>query len=619
MNESGCLSVESGLEFVDGLLKAVSSAEFLEKFNRSTHGVKRGDLQDARIVKVSDAFVLVFLEQGFEHGAGLLAVLGEDIALADILRPLTPGERRLVEGHVADEVEGVEVLAHFLGQRIEQQAFILQFFDDGLLALGSVPASEELIEAGEALAERLLRVVAQALGDQLAVFVEVFDTLGQDADRFAANVVFRRRLRDPRRDVDIGRLGIDNHLFIFAGFRGNGLFPVVSRRHIVRGCNRIILARFVDLHRLAVEIGVSEVVGGLAEVDQGEVVLLGVLVDACAAAHDLLELGHRSHFAVEDDEAAGLGVDTGGEQARGGDDDRILRFRVDEVADLGAAFGVIAGDTHDVALVLLDQVRVFVDEGLPHPRGVFGIHTEDDGFLEAVAAFFEELGHLPGDTLGALVDDQITVEVLLVVDAVFDLVAVLVGFALLRAVALDIDIEVDLDHLVGREEAVADAFLQRVAVHGFAEVVDIGDVFRLLRRGGEADLGGGGEVVEDLPPGGILCRAAPVTFVDDDEVEKVAGELPVELLAFLGAGDGLVECKVNLVGGVDAPMLLVYRCRELHFGAIVALDGLRAGAELRHGGAEGAEVVHHRLVDEDIAVGKEENALSCDLPSTGAR
>ena len=182
---------------MDGFLEAVSSAEGLEKFDRSTHGVKGGDLQNTRVVKVGDAFILVFLEQGFEHGAGLLAVLGEDVALADILRPLAPGERRLVEGHVADEIEGVEVLAHFLGQRIEQQAFVLQFFDDGLLALGSVPASEELVEAGECFAERLLRVVAQAFGDQLAVFVEVFDTLGQDADRFAANVVFRRRFRTP--------------------------------------------------------------------------------------------------------------------------------------------------------------------------------------------------------------------------------------------------------------------------------------------------------------------------------------------------------------------------------------------------------------------------------------
>jgi hypothetical protein len=108
-----------------------------------------------------------------------------------------------------------------------------------------------------------------------------------------------------------------------------------------------------------------------------------------------------------------------------------------------------------------------------------------------------------------------------------------------------------------------------------------------------------------------------VTFIDDDEIEKVAGEISVELLAFLGAGDGLVECEVNFIRGVDAPMLLVYRCGQLNFGAIVALNGLRGGRELRHGGAEGAEVIHHRLIDKDIPVSKEENALSTTcLPKT---
>ena len=77
------------------------------------------------------------------------AVLGEDIALADVVGALAAGERRLVEGDVADQVEGVEVLAHFLGQRVERQALGFQFLDDGLLALGAVPALEEVVEAGE--------------------------------------------------------------------------------------------------------------------------------------------------------------------------------------------------------------------------------------------------------------------------------------------------------------------------------------------------------------------------------------------------------------------------------------------------------------------------------------
>ena len=101
--------------------------------------------------RLSDAFVLVLLQQRFEHGAGLRAVLREDVALADVLGPLAAGERRLVEGDVADEVEGIEVLAHFLGERVERQALGFQFLDDRLLALGRFPALEEIVEAGEAL------------------------------------------------------------------------------------------------------------------------------------------------------------------------------------------------------------------------------------------------------------------------------------------------------------------------------------------------------------------------------------------------------------------------------------------------------------------------------------
>ena len=43
--------------------------------------------------------------------------------------------------------------------------------------------------------------------------------------------------------------------------------------------------------------------------------------------------------------------------------------------------------------------------------------------------------------------------------------------------------------------------------------------------------------------------------------------------------------------------------------AVVALDGLGVGRELRHRRAERAEVVDHRLVDQHVAVGEEQDAL----------
>jgi hypothetical protein len=81
---------------------------------------------------------------------------------------------------MANEVKGIEVLPDFLGQRIEQQTFRLQFVNDGLLTFSAFPAFEELIEACKMTGERLLRVVTQAFGDQFAVLVEIFDPFGED-------------------------------------------------------------------------------------------------------------------------------------------------------------------------------------------------------------------------------------------------------------------------------------------------------------------------------------------------------------------------------------------------------------------------------------------------------
>ena len=97
-----------------------------DEFDGRADGVERRNLSgSAGSSRLVTPFVLILLRAGFEHGAGLRAVLGEDVALADVLRAFASGERRLVEGDVADEIEGVEVLADFVGQRFEQQPFAL--------------------------------------------------------------------------------------------------------------------------------------------------------------------------------------------------------------------------------------------------------------------------------------------------------------------------------------------------------------------------------------------------------------------------------------------------------------------------------------------------------------
>ena len=377
---------------------------------------------------------------------------------------------------------------------------------------------------------------------------------------------------------------------------------------LVGRCDWIALAGLVNLHRLAVEVGVGEMGCGAAKIDQREIEFPGVLVHAGAAAHDLLELSHRVHVPVERNHPAGLNVHARRKQPRGRDQHRIFRFRVDEISEFGLAFGIAAGDAHDITVVLGDQIGVLVDERLAHARRVLLIDAEHDGLLEAVAAFPQELRYLAGNKLGAVVDYQRAVEVLGVVDAVLDLLAFAVELALLGPVALHVAVDVDLHHLVGREEAVADALLERIGVNRLAEIGDVGNVFGFLGCRGHADLRRLREIVEDFAPGRILGRAAAVALVDHDQVEELTRELAVNLLPILGAGDRLVEPEIDFIGGVDAAAG-VDRGAEVDARAVVALDSLRSGRKLRHRAAERAEVIDHRLVDQHVAIGKVEDPL----------
>lgn len=76
--------------------------------------------------------------------------------------------------------------------------------------------------------------------------------------------------------------------------------------------------------------------------------------------------------------------------------------------------------------------------------------------------------------------------------------------------------------------------------------------------------------------------------------ELGAGVVAVDVLEFLGSRNRLIEGEVDLVLLVDL-----------------------AVADLGHRAAEGLEIVDHRLVDEDIAVGEVEDTLPrVGLPQT---
>ena len=113
-----------------------------------------------------------------------------------------------------------------------------------------------------------------------------------------------------------------------------------------------------------------------------------------------------------------------------------------------------------------------------------------------------------------------------------------------------------------------------------------------LGRGGHAELVRGLEVFEDLTPRAFVLRAAPVAFVDDDEVEEVGRVLPVELPARLALHERFVDREEN--GRVRRHLVV----------ALVDRLGRDAGERVFVKSAE----VDQPLVGEDVAVSDEEDA-----------
>ena len=128
------------------------------------------------------------------------------------------------------QVERVQVAAHFVGQRVDQHALPFQLRQQRGLAVGVGPSLQEAVERIEATGEVDAGVVAQALGDELALGVEVLHALaGHGHGDQAADDVFLGLIgtvgagQGVERAQRVGRLAV-------AKFRRDGLGGVVRFR-----------------------------------------------------------------------------------------------------------------------------------------------------------------------------------------------------------------------------------------------------------------------------------------------------------------------------------------------------------------------------------------------------
>ena len=204
----------------------------------------------------------------------------------------------------------------------------------------------------------------------------------------------------------------------------------------------------------------------------------------------------------------------------------ITRFGVDEVVRAGLAFGIVAGDAHDVVAVLRRQRSAFSLISAWRMRSACSVSSQKTMvFWKRSPLSLRNSVILRATSFVRSSMTEGAVEVFLVVHAVLDLLAVLVGLPALGPPAFDVHVDMRLDDFVGSKEAVVDALLERVGVDRLAEVMDVGDVLRFpwaWRSGRSAwRRRSSRESRARLNLGG----AAAMALVDDDEVEEVGREL----------------------------------------------------------------------------------------------
>ena len=286
-----------------------------------------------------------------------------------------------------DDVEGVLVgearvlLLHLLDH--ERHVGLFKFVENGLLAFGGRPPSDEVVQRGELPQHGLARVVLHGHRRELAVRAENLHDLmydfavsGTDDVEFRRGVRFRRFLRAVLRRF---------------------LFPVV----IADGALGV---------RNAVEIRVGELGRDVAEVEDVEEELALGGVDARSASDHLLELGHRLDLLVEHDKTAGLAVHAGFEEFTRRDDCRIRLVGVDEVIELLLTGGIVGRDAHHVAAVLLAFVGIQLDEEIAHLQRLLLVGAEHD-CLRLAPDGVEHLRDPAGNDLPTNVDGELATHV----------------------------------------------------------------------------------------------------------------------------------------------------------------------------------------------------------------
>ena len=323
----------------------------------------------------------------------------------------------------------------------------------------------------------------------------------------------------------------------------------------------------------------------LHEIVNREVIL--AVVEPRAAPDDLLELDHRIDRAHQHDVADVAGIHAGRELLRGGQDGRDGLLVVLKIAQVLLAQRAVVG--RDALAIVRVFARLHLVDEVAHGQAWAWVAQNTSVFSFWLICSMK----ISTRCLLAFLDFDDPVEVRFVVElSGLDLA---LDHRVVRRVDVLVQRRRNLLHLERREEAVVDAVLERVDIDRLAEIGVGVHVVLALGRGGEAELHGGGEVIQDAAPVAFVVGAAAMALVNDDEIEEVRRILAEirRRLAILrrAAHEGLEDREEQAA--------------VLRHLALLA-DVLRRDPHHRIFGKGGEGVVS--LIGQNVAVGQEQDA-----------
>src|SRR5688572_30637115 len=136
---------------MDRALELSTPTELLDQLQRRTHGIEWLDQKNSRIVEISNSFILVHLKEFLEHCSGLRTIFRKNVSFANILSTFPPGQRWLVEGDIANQIERIQISHTVPRECIQNDALRFELLENRLLSRRTTPLREELTQASKML------------------------------------------------------------------------------------------------------------------------------------------------------------------------------------------------------------------------------------------------------------------------------------------------------------------------------------------------------------------------------------------------------------------------------------------------------------------------------------